>query len=55
MSVSLMLCYLPFSAALKIFIMYLNEGIKIYFRMLYSVLRNSANEIKSCKTSSCLK
>ncbi len=29
--------YLPFSAVIKIFIIYMNEGIKIYFRFMYSL------------------
>jgi hypothetical protein len=50
-----MLTYLPFPAVLKIFIMYLNEGIKVYFRMFYSVLRLVADEIKACRTDNQLK
>ncbi|CAD8063609.1 unnamed protein product [Paramecium sonneborni] len=55
MSINLMLTYLPFSTVLKIFIIYLNEGIKIYFRIFYSVLRYISDDIKSCKSNSNFK
>ncbi len=29
--------YLTFSAVIKIFIMYMNEGIKVYFRFMYAL------------------
>ena len=55
MSISLMLTYLPFPTVLKIFVIYLNEGIKIYFRMFYSVLRLVSDDVKSIKSNSNFK
>lgn len=37
MSNCLFVGYLNFSAVVKIFVMFLNEGIKIYFRMIYAL------------------
>lgn len=57
-----MLTYLPFSVALKVFISitssrlgYLNEGIKIYFRVIYAVLRHCKAEILTVQVNSLVK
>ena len=31
--------YLPFAFVYKIFIIYLNEGVKIFFRVIYALMK----------------
>ena len=37
--------YLPFKYCIKIFVMYLNEGIEICYRFIYSILRLNEDEL----------
>ena len=41
--------YLNFSAVIKIFIMYMNEGIKIYFRFMYALCFTLKDDILKVK------
>lgn len=47
--------YLSFSAIIKIFIMFMNEGIKIYFRMMYAICRVQSDKILQIKDPSTMK
>ena len=49
---TLLLEYLPISVVLKIFMAYLNEGIKVYYRFTLAFLKLYEDEIIKCKSSS---
>lgn len=40
-----LLGWLPFNIILQIFILFINEGIKIFYRVMYRILKNSKNYI----------
>ena len=37
--------YLPFNSVMKLFIIYMNEGISVYFRAMYSLMKMLKIEI----------
>lgn len=52
---SLFVGYVHFPTVLKFFVMFFNEGIKIYFRMTYALCFMLREEILGCKDSSAMK
>ena len=47
--------YLPFNSVMKLFIIYMNEGISVYFRAMYSLMKMLKIEILNITDMSSLK
>lgn len=47
--------YLTFSTVIQIFAMFMNEGIKIYFRFMYALCRVAAKDILKVRDISTMK